>query len=49
MFSSSITYVKYAHRMDAEGTITALGLKTGDVVWQKPTFPEGHAHDNTRR
>ena len=45
MLSSPITDEKQAYTMDAKGAVTALNLKTGDIVWQKPTSPEEHAHD----
>lgn len=45
ILSSPITDEKHAYAMDAEGNITALSLKTGEVVWQKPTSPEEHIHD----
>ena len=45
MLSSPITDEQHAYTMDAEGIVTALSLKTGDVVWQKPTSPEEHTHD----
>ena len=45
MLSSPITDEKHAYTMDAEGTVTALSLKVGEIVWQKPTSPEEHIHD----
>ncbi|MES2607683.1 MAG: PQQ-binding-like beta-propeller repeat protein [Pseudomonadota bacterium] len=45
MLSSPITDEKHAYTLDAEGTVTALSLKAGEIVWQKPTSPEEHIHD----
>lgn len=45
MLSSPITDEKHVYTMDAEGIVTAISIKTGDIVWQKPTSPEEQAHD----
>jgi len=45
LLASPITDENHAYAMDAEGVVTALSLKTGEVVWQKSTSPEEHVHD----
>lgn len=45
ILSSPITDEKHAYTMDAEGVVTAISLKTGEIVWQKPTSPEDQTND----
>lgn len=45
LIASPITDENHVYAMDAAGLVSALSIKTGAVVWQKETSPDGKASD----
>ncbi|MDP3372498.1 MAG: PQQ-binding-like beta-propeller repeat protein [Candidatus Paracaedibacteraceae bacterium] len=45
LIASPVTDENHVYAMDASGLVSALSIKTGAIVWQKETSPDGKSHD----